>query len=56
MNSLTERLPAQRSISKTTLSQRLFSLCYLIAIIIATFGWLSAFAWLTVKVTKWLLA
>jgi hypothetical protein len=55
MNSLSEGIPARSSIGKASLSQRLFSVCYLIAIVVATVGWLSAFAWLTIRVTNWLL-
>jgi hypothetical protein len=39
----------------TNLSQRLFSVCFMAATIVATFGWWSALGWLTVKATTWLL-
>jgi hypothetical protein len=55
MSSLSEVVPAHNAISKTPLSQRVFSVCYLIAIVVATFGWISAFAWLSFKLTRWLL-
>jgi hypothetical protein len=41
---------------KTTSRQRFFNMCYLTAIGVAMIGWLSAFGWVTVAVTKWLLA
>jgi hypothetical protein len=56
MSSLTDGTPVNSvAISKATISQRFFQLCYVIAIVVATFGWLSAFGWLTIKVAKWLL-
>jgi hypothetical protein len=55
MSSLSEVVPTHATISKTSLSQRVFSVCYLIAIVVATFGWISAFAWLSFRLTMWLL-
>jgi hypothetical protein len=40
----------------STLRQRLFTICYLAAIAIATVGWLSALGWAAVKAGKWLFA
>jgi hypothetical protein len=56
MNSLTEIVHVGSSISRETILKRLFVIGYVTAIAVATFGWLSAFGWLTVKVAKWLLA
>ena len=33
-------------------SQRFFNICYLTAISVATFGWVSAFGWFAVKLAK----
>jgi hypothetical protein len=55
VNGLAEAARADFAVSKRTISQRLFGFCYVIAITVATLGWLSAFGWLTVRVTKWLL-
>jgi hypothetical protein len=56
MNSLTEVTPAVSSVSRGRLLQGLFKICYLTAVVVSMVGWLSAFGWLTIKVTKWLLA
>jgi hypothetical protein len=57
MNSLTEIMPMEAAVArKATLRERFFKICYLTAIGVAMVGWLSALGWLTVAVTKWLLA
>jgi hypothetical protein len=38
------------------LLQRLFEFCYLAAVAVAMFGWVSAFWWLTVRLAKRLMA
>lgn len=54
MESLLEVLPVKRSLAKPTMSPRVFSVCYLVAIIVATIGWLSAFGWFAVSIARWL--
>ena len=56
MNSLTEVIHVGSSVSRGTILKRLFIIGDLTAVAVAMFGWLSAFGWITVKVTKWLLA
>jgi hypothetical protein len=56
MNSVTEIMPAGSSVSRGTILKRLFVIGYSTAIAVAMFGWLSSFGWITVRVTKWLLA
>ena len=57
MNRLTEIMPMEAAVvGKATLRERSFSICYLTATAVAMVGWLSAFGWVTVTVTKWLLA
>jgi hypothetical protein len=56
MNSLTEVVPVGSTVSRGTISNRFFKICYLTAITVSTIGWVSAFGWLTVRVAKWLLA
>jgi hypothetical protein len=55
MKSLTEIMPMEAAVV-STLRERSFRICYLTAIAVAMAGWLSAFGWVTVTVTKWLLA
>jgi hypothetical protein len=43
-------------VSRGALLQRLFKICYLAAVAVAMFGWVSAFWWLTVRLAKWLMA
>jgi hypothetical protein len=43
------------TVSRGTLLQRLFKICYLAAVAVAMFGWISAFGWLTVRIAHWLL-
>jgi hypothetical protein len=42
-------------VSKGALLQRLFKICYLTAVAVAMFGWVSAFWWITFHVVPWLL-
>ncbi len=56
MNSISEVLPVRRPAAKLAISPRIFSLCYLAAITLATIGWLSAFGWITFSIARWLLA
>ena len=54
-SSLTEETPASSVIGDASLLQRFFSVSFMAATIVATFGWWSALGWLTVKATTWLL-
>jgi hypothetical protein len=57
MNTLKEIMPMEAAVvRKATLRERSFRICYLTATAVAMVGWLSAFGWVTVTVTKWLLA
>jgi hypothetical protein len=57
MNTLLEIMPMEAAVvRKATLRERSFRICYLTATAVAMVGWLSAFGWVTVTVTKWLLA
>jgi len=57
MNSQTEIMPTNAAVvSRATMKDRLFKVCYLTATAVAMLGWLSAFGWVTVAVAKWLLA
>jgi hypothetical protein len=42
--------------SRATLKQRVLIACYLTAIAVAMFGWLSAFSWAAAEVAKFLFA
>ena len=54
MNSPTEIMPMEAAVArKATLRERLFRICYLTATAVAMVGWLSAFGWVTVTITKW---
>jgi hypothetical protein len=52
MNSLTKGMSVD---SRGALLQRLFKICYLVAVAVAMFGWLSAFWWISVQVVRWLI-
>jgi hypothetical protein len=56
MNSITEIMSVESAAGSGTPLPRLFKICYLIAITVATFGWLSAFGWITIRIAKWLWA
>jgi hypothetical protein len=57
MNRLTEIMAMEAAVvRKATFRERSFRICYLTATAVAMVGWLSAFGWATVAVTKWLLA
>ena len=56
MNAVTDAVPVNSPVSRTTPSQRFFEICYYTAIIVATIGWVSAFGWITVRVAEWLFA
>ena len=43
MNSLTEVVPVGSTVSRGTISNRFFKICYLTAITVSTIGWVSAF-------------
>jgi hypothetical protein len=49
-------MPAASTVSRGKILKRVFVIAYVTAVAIAMFGWVSAFGWLTVQVTKWLLA
>jgi ABC-type enterochelin transport system permease subunit len=49
---MTDEAPKTRT---TRWKRRLSIVCYLTAVSVAMVGWLSAFAWLTVAIAKWLL-
>jgi hypothetical protein len=54
MNSPTEIMPMEAAVArKATLRERFFRICYLTATAVAMVGWLSAFGWVTVTITKW---
>lgn len=53
MSSITEAETVASAVRDAS-SQRLFNICYLIAISAATFGWLSGFGWIAVRIAKWL--
>ncbi|SHN60877.1 hypothetical protein [Bradyrhizobium erythrophlei] len=55
VSDLTEETLASSLIGKASPSQRVFCVCFLATITVATFGWWSALGWLTVKATVWLL-
>jgi hypothetical protein len=44
------------AVSGAAFKQRLSSICFLTAIVVAMVGWLSAFGWAAVAVAKWLSA
>ena len=56
MNSRTDVMSMEAAAGTSTLRQRLFTICYLAAIAIATVGWLSAIGWAAVEAGKWLFA
>jgi hypothetical protein len=56
MNSLTEVVPIGSTVSRETMSNRFFKICYLTAITASTVGWVSAFGWATVRLAKWFVA
>jgi hypothetical protein len=56
MNSITEIMPLESAAGRSTSVPRLFNICYLTAIAVATIGWLSAFGWAAVRITEWFLA
>ena len=49
-------MPAGPPVTRGALLPRFFKICYLAAIAVAMVGWLSAFGWLAVRITLWLLA
>jgi hypothetical protein len=56
MNSQTKIMPMEAAAVISTLKERLFKVCYLAAIAIATVGWLSGLGWAAVEAAKWLFA
>ena len=56
MNSRTDVMSMEVAAVTSTFKQRLFTICYLAAIAIATVGWLSALGWAAVEAGKWLFA
>jgi hypothetical protein len=55
LNNLSQVMCAGSTVSRGTLLQRLFTVCYLAAVAVAMFGWLSAFGWLTFRALRWLM-
>lgn len=53
MSSPTEVMIVE-SVVRGTSSERFFKICYVMAISIATFGWLSSFGWIALKIVYWL--
>jgi len=49
MSSTTEAMTVASAIGDAS-SQRFFNICYLIAISVATFGWLSGFGWIAIRI------
>jgi hypothetical protein len=56
MNTVTEGMPVVSTVSRGTVSERLFVIGYLTAIAVATIGWVSAFGWAALRLTSWVLA
>jgi hypothetical protein len=56
MNAVTEVTSPSSPVSRTPPSHRFFEICYFTAITVATVGWVSAFAWIAVKLVEWLSA
>jgi hypothetical protein len=56
MNTVTEGMPVVSTVSRGTVSERLFVIGYLTAIAAATVGWVSAFGWAALRLTSWVLA
>ena len=56
MNSLTEVVPVDSTVSRGTISNRFFKICYLTAITVSTIGWASAFGWAAVRLASWVMA
>ena len=56
MNSRTDVMSIEEAAVTSTLRQRLLKIGYLVAITIATVGWLSALGWAAVEAGKWLFA
>jgi hypothetical protein len=54
--SVTETTPIGSTVGRGTILKRLFAIAYVTAVAVAMFGWVSAFWWITVRVTRWLLA
>jgi hypothetical protein len=52
MNSVTDVAPVRSRVSRLN---KVVVAFYVAAIVVATIGWLSAFAWISVTVLKWLL-
>ena len=53
MSSTTEAMTVASAVRDAS-AQRFFNICYLTAISVATFGWLSGFGWIAVRVATWL--
>jgi hypothetical protein len=56
MNSVTDVVPVGSAINRATLPTRFFEICYLTAITVSTFGWVSALSWTTFRLAKWVMA
>ena len=56
MDSLTHVLPNGSMAGRGTKLKRFFLIGYLTGIVVSTTGWVSIFAWITVRVVKWLMA
>jgi hypothetical protein len=55
MNTVAEARPAGSTVDRGTISKRLFVIAYLTAVVVAMFGWVSGFWWITIRVARWLL-
>jgi hypothetical protein len=55
MNSHSEIMPitGAAAINSATLKNRLFTLCYLTAVAVATLGWLAALGWTAFALAQW---
>jgi hypothetical protein len=56
MNSLTQWMPVESTVSRKTILKRVFVIGYLTAIAVATISWVSAFGWAAVRLASWLMA
>ena len=55
MNTVSEIMPVVSTVSRGTVSERLFVIGYLTAIAVATLGWVSAFGWAAFKLASWVM-
>jgi hypothetical protein len=56
MFSLAKPLPSNENAAPSRLKERLFPICFLGTIAVATIGWVWTIGWITLAAAKWLLA